>query len=522
MTEAQKFISVFESEMAPLLRANNLAYWKHSIEGTAETALDLKEKTLAVHRLCEDRERFLETRRLISQANHDETTARCLTLLDHTFTANQGDSELKKCLVELEVEITSILGEHRPILDGKVVTDNEIEKILRDARNENTRRQAWEASRSIGARVAPVLRELVRLRNEKARSLGFKNYYAMMMELQEIDLEWLMRTWESLNSETQRSYLALLGELMDATSSFLGRPVRTLYPWDVADPFFQRVPPWYLDNQTTTLQVDIVESAKQTYNDLGIPVDEILSRSDLFEKPGKHPHAYCINIDRCGDIRILANCVNDERWANTMLHELGHAVYDACISPQLPFTLRTPAHIATTEAVAILMGRLSRDPEWRAIYLGNIPPPDILTARFRRAESLIFLRWVLVMTFFEKALYEQPEQDLDELWWNLVEQYQGIQRPVSYPPDSWAAKIHLAESPVYYHNYLLGEIMSWQMEEYILKATNRKTLTRNDVGLELLRNRLFRNGALRTWADSLREALGQSFDTMPYLRVVGG
>ena len=36
----------------------------------------------------------------------------------------------------------------------------------------------------------------------------------------------------------------------------------------------------------------------------------------------------------------------------------------------------------------------------------------------------MFARWALVMLHFEKALYANPEQDLNKLWWDIVERYQ--------------------------------------------------------------------------------------------------
>ena len=53
----------------------------------------------------------------------------------------------------------------------------------------------------------------------------------------------------------------------------------------------------------------------------------MLGKSDLYEKKGKSPHAFCTDIDREGDVRVLANIVNNEYWMGTMLHELGHSVY---------------------------------------------------------------------------------------------------------------------------------------------------------------------------------------------------
>ena len=41
-----------------------------------------------------------------------------------------------------------------------------------------------------------------------------------------------------------------------------------------------------------------------------------------------------------------------------------------------------------------------------------------------RDKLLIFSRWCQVMLRFEKAIYADPDQDLNELWWDLVEKYQ--------------------------------------------------------------------------------------------------
>ena len=65
----------------------------------------------------------------------------------------------------------------------------------------------------------------------------------------------------------------------------------------------------------------------------------MLDRSDLFPRDGKCQHAFCIDIDRAGDVRVLANVVPGQQWMDTMLHELGHATFDAGLDPSLPWLL---------------------------------------------------------------------------------------------------------------------------------------------------------------------------------------
>ena len=101
---------------------------------------------------------------------------------------------------------------------------------------------------------------------------------------------------------------------------------------------------------------------------IGLPVDDLLRRSDLYEKQGKSPHAFCTDIDRSGDVRILVNISPCKQWLATTLHELGHAVYSSNkFLRNMPYVLRTEAHSLVTEGVAMMFERLAAIPTgcWR-------------------------------------------------------------------------------------------------------------------------------------------------------------
>ena len=88
-------------------------------------------------------------------------------------------------------------------------------------------------------------------------------------------------------------------------------------------------------------------------------------------------------------------------------------------------------------------------------------------ARAIRGQLLVQTRWCLVMCHMERALYRDPSQDLDRLWWDLVERFQGLTRPEGRSGPDWASKIHFSVAPVYYHNYMLGEMMTSQLQRHI-------------------------------------------------------
>src|SRR5262249_36283620 len=130
---------------------------------------------------------------------------------------------------------------------------------------------------------------------------------------------------------------------------------------------------------------------------------------------------------------------------------------------------------------------------------------------FMRRRMMLFVRWVLVMTTFERSLYAEPtkgDAELGRLWWELVERYQGVRSPPGDRPTDWATKIHVALAPVYYQNYLLGELTASQIERAIESATGRP-LTGNPAAGNFLRQRWFRPGASLRWDALVETATGK-------------
>ena len=80
------------------------------------------------------------------------------------------------------------------LVGGVEVGDTEIKRILRQSDDPAERREAWEASKTVGAEVADDVRALARLRNEAARSLGHRDWFALSLATDLPDQEaWLAR-----------------------------------------------------------------------------------------------------------------------------------------------------------------------------------------------------------------------------------------------------------------------------------------------------------------------------------------
>jgi len=525
---AREFLAEVTAELKPLSTAVSRAHWQASTTGTAEALERATEAETRLRLFLSSKPHYEEIMELLdSQELRDPLARRQLELLALDHRPNQLPERVIDDLVRRSNEIQSEFYTFRARLDGHEITNNEILEILRGERDEGRRRAVWEASKQIAPRVESRLRELVSRRNDAARSLGYRDYYVMQLDLQEIDGAELTRVFDELERRTNEPFDEAKAAIDRRLAERYGTKPEALRPWHYEDPFFQESPlsaerglDFFYRGR------DLLEIADRFFKGIGLDVRDILDRSDLYERSGKDQHAYCTNIDREGDVRILCNLKDDDRWMGILLHELGHAAYEKYMPDTLPWLLRQPAHIATTEAIAMFMDRLAYDIDWLE-RAAAASPDDRSTLQERmwdslRFEMLLTARWVLVMTHFERALYADPDRsDLDALWWDLVEELQRLTRPENRQAPDWAAKIHLTAAPVYYHNYLLGELIASQLGAAIRRELLDGAPARGYVGCDalgaFLRDRLFAHGASRHWQSLLESATGSRLSPEPFL-----
>jgi peptidyl-dipeptidase A len=430
-----RFLEEHTERVSRLERQAGEAYWDAATTGSEE-ASERYARAVADHRrLHSDRESAKRVRGWLRTEGDgmDPITRRQLVLLDNEFTGNALDEETIEDLTTREAELERIFTNFRAKLDGETLSDNQLREILRTERDQDRRRLAWEASKQIAPEVADRLLALVRRRNEAARSLGFPDYYRMALTLQEHDEETLFGILDDFERRTEGTFTALRRRMDERLAERHGISPDEVRPWHWEDFFGQEAPSvGDVELNPHFEAVDQEALAKDFFAGVGLPVDGVMERSDLYERSGKSQHAFCIHIDRSGDVRTLCNLRPDEHWTMVLFHELGHAVYDDRISRDLPYLLRTPSHTFTTEAIAMYFGRLTKNPAWLADALGaELDAREIVdVAEQLRTQMLVATRWMLVMAHFERALYADPERDdLTDLWWGLVERFQKIRRP---------------------------------------------------------------------------------------------
>ncbi|TCJ13650.1 peptidase M3A and M3B thimet/oligopeptidase F [Rubrobacter taiwanensis] len=525
----EDFIRRFTKRLSPAERAYREARWRLATTGTEEAQNELVRAGLAYTELFADTGEFERVRGWYGEREdiRDPALRRQVEILYRMFAGNQGAREVLEHVEELEAKANAIYSNHRSVLRGREVGENEIREILRLSGDPELRREAWEASKTVGREVEPVVRQLARLRNELAREQGYENHYERSLDLQEIDGGRLRSIMAELERSTEEPFRKFKEGLDAELEERFG--VEAVHPWLLSDPFFQEPP------EQPDLDVDryfrgksLEDLTARTYGSMGLEVRDVMQKSDLYERPNKDQHAFCTVIGREHpyDVRVLANVRPDSYWMNTMLHEFGHAVYDKYIDPSLPYLLRTVAHTSSTEAIALMMGALADDEGWLREIAG-VPREELaadapkLDLR-RRADRLVFTRWALVMFHFEQVLYENPDRDdLNRVWWDLVERLQLVERPPERDEPDWAAKIHIATAPVYYHNYVLGDLTAAQLRAYLEREVAGGPFFLSEDAGDHLKEAFFAPGARESWDATVVRATGEELDPAHFVRSLG-
>ena len=457
----------------------------------------------------------------------DPVIRRQIELLYLASLEKQADPALLRRIASKANAIEKTFNVYRAQVGDRSYSDSEVRSILRKSTDVALRRAVWEASKDVGKQVIDDLRTLILLRNEAARQVGFRDFHQMKLALAEQRQEDVVKLFDELDSLTRRPFEQRKAAIDKILAKRYGIDPKDLRPWHYHDPFFQEPPAVYAaDLDRVFARADILAICRRFYRQIGLPVDEVLARSDLYEKPGKSPHAFCIDIDREGDVRVLANIVPNEYWMSTMLHELGHAVYSSRFIPKsLPYLLRTESHILTTEGVAMMFERFAKSGRWlkaMGVDVEDVEAYERAGRRMRADELLIFSRWCQVMLRFEMAMYANPKQDLNRLWWDLVEKYQGIHRPEERDAPDFASKIHIVSAPCYYHNYMMGELFACQLHAAIVREVfgerdaGRFVYTESKRVGDFMKARVFAHGCLLPWDDLTRAATGKPLSAQAF------
>ena len=515
MRRAERLLTAEEAWARRALTRSSLAWWTASLSGRRGDYQRMERADRAVNRHYARSATYGRLLRLLDSPELDALTRRRLLRLQLAYRSKQAPLELLDRITRAEAAVQETYSTFRAQFDGHAATDNELEDVLRASCETERVKAAWQARKQIGSVIADDLRQLAHLRNESARAIGFPDYWHAQLLLDELDPDRLLDTLDEVEASTRKPFKAMKADLDRHLTERFKIRWRDLRPWHYGDPFFQEAPEVFAPPADPLYaERDVVGFAAETYRQLGFRnIDSILARSDLYPRQGKNQHAYAVDIDREGDVRTFLNVEPNARWMGTLLHELGHTVYqDGIDRTELPYDLRDDPQGFLNEGFAMFCEQPTTNPRWLREMVGlSSSEVDRLAPQLAAQETaslLAFVRWCLAIVHFERAMYAEPDQDLNSLWWEFEERYQQIPRPEGRDAPDWAAKVHVATAPVYYQKYLLGRMFAAQLTHAMGAEFGGWWEGRLKSG-EHVKRELFMPGARYAWPVLVERVTGQ-------------
>lgn len=461
-------------------------------------------------------------------------------MLYNAGTGPQTVADVVKRRIAADAAQTEKLYGYTFMVNGKSVTPNQIDSVLRSSTNLVERRAYWESSKAIGPTLKPGIVNLRSLRNQTVQALGYPDFFSYQVSDYGMSADDMLKLTDDMNRELRPLFRELHTWARYTLAKKYNQPVPDLIPADwlpnrwgqdwsplvtvqglnLDSAFKGKTPEW------------IVRQGEEFYKSLGfapLPAS-FWEKSSLYELPPNSPfkkntHASAWHMDLAEDVRSLMSVEPNADWFGTSHHELGHIYYYMTYStPQVPLVLRGGANRAYHEGIGTLMELASGQRRFlanRGLVSASVMPDTIQSMLKEALQYVVFMPFSTgTMTRFEHELYSKnlPPEQFNAKWWELARRYQGI-APPSPRGEQFAdalTKTHINDDAGQYYDYALSQALLFQLHNHI--ATN--ILKQNPHDTDYFGNRqvgdfmkaLMAPGASRPWREVLKETTGQELD----------
>lgn len=503
----------------------NKANWEFYINSTPENANTLNIIASMYDEIYGDKEAYEKFKEFEEKGINDSNLQKHLNQLLGNFSCDSSEETEETAPIEeenssgeegtyfvSENEISEVFNNFKPQIDGKEVSESDINEIFHNSKDIELRKKAYIAENSAGDAIADDLIQLVKQRNEEAKAYGYDNYYSMMLEQYGTSEEELFGLLDDLDKKTSKIYEKEIEQINKNVCDNFGITPEEIRPWHYR---FRKEDSIFREADKYFTKENLVPIATEMYTKMGWPIDKMPITMDLFPRDNKNGHGFCFQVEAGKDARILANLDGDKYSMETLLHESGHAVYDIGLSTELPYLDRNPASSVMTEAVAMLMQSL---PEREGIYAKQLDMPKELNDKLeneRLTGLASFVKTYIFYSNFEKQLYENPDQDIKKLWFDLKQKYEG-----DNPPDElnneWATVPHFLTHPGYLQNYLRAEVMAAQI--YDAAHEQIGDLSETTQTAKFFQENIFKYGSSKTEDEIMKIATGKSLSAEAFCK----
>ncbi|XP_060524436.1 angiotensin-converting enzyme-like [Cylas formicarius] len=439
-----------------------------------------------------------------------------------------GESDIEKCTLALEPELTNILA------------------ISRDA--EELKHVWLEWRNAVGPKCRDLYEEYVDLSNEAAVLNNFKDTSDYWLEDYEDDSfkQQVQDLWEQLrplylelHAYVRFNLRKLYGEVVSENGPIPAHLLGNMWAqtWEnIADTMLPYPNVNDVDitaelvNQNYTA-IKIFETAESFFKSINLTeMPASFWTNSILERPSDRDlvcHASAWDFSDGGDFRIKQCTEITSAHFTTAHHEMGHIEYYLQYKDQ-PITYRGGANDGFHEAVGDLIA-LSVQSSKHLRKIGLLPsgtddPNQVLNSLFKIGMSKIaFLPFGYLMDLWRWDVFSgktQPE-NYNCRWWELREEYQGIEPPQTRSEDDFdpAAKYHIV-ADVPYLRYFISFVIQFQFHRALCEKAGEyepnnaeKPLHECDIyentNAGNVLKQMLAMGSSRPWPDAMEVITGQ-------------
>ncbi len=366
---------------------------------------------------------------------------------------------------KLTMEYGALIASAKVPFRGGVYNLPQMGKFMQDLDRE-TRREASEAyysylDENVKDKAEEIYDKLVKIRDTMAKKLGYANY---------VELAYLRMNRFDYNEEDVAKYreqihqivTPIAGKIVKANFKRTGIVSPRLY--DMSLSFKEGNP---IPKGTTS---DKIEAAKKMYAELSpdtgyfFPYMADHHVMDLEAKPGKQSGGYMTYFPTYKIPFIFSNFNGTSGDVDVLTHEFGHS-FQAYVARGIKIPEYRAPTMESCEIDSMSMEFFAEP--WMDLFFDE---PD----KYRYvhlADSITFLPYGVTVDEFQHWVYENPNatpKERDAKWSELEMKYTpykvALYKDCPYMASGhrWLTQAHIFESPFYYIDYTLAQVMAFQ------------------------------------------------------------
>jgi hypothetical protein len=366
------------------------------------------------------------------------------------------------------------------------------------------REELGELAQSCDAGFNEQRRELLAAReNLEAELSGEPNPVARSGAQKQISLQEL----EGVLRRVSDDAAAAFGRLRERWFERLLGPERDGLPTSAHLRWLRRLSPL----ESTYPKGRSVDVCVETVRQLGFDIEAIPSiRLDLEDRPQKSPRACVIAPDAPEIVHLITRAQGGISDYQAFLHEAGHALHYASVSPALSYTFRNISRDhALTEIYSYIVEAITREPGWHALHFGLSD-----SEAEENAEATRFIELLMYRRYVAKLRYELG-------FWEAFPHDQGHSPHAYEPLLTEATGLHYdargylsdMDAGFYSADYLRAWVRSAQLRTYLRREVG-EDWWRSEATGKILRG-LFAEGTRPSTEDIARRLGFDPLDTGP-------